>query len=66
VYGVSRCSDALFENGRALELGYRPTDDAARHLDPAFVPLADMSEADGRDYVGGPYVPYPLNVRGTR
>jgi uronate dehydrogenase len=66
VYGVSRCPDALFENGRALELGYRPTDDAARHLDPAFVPLADMSEADGRDYVGGPYVPYPLNVRGTR
>jgi uronate dehydrogenase len=66
VYGVSRCPDALFQNRRALELGYQPTDEAQRHLDPAFTPHADMSAADGRDFVGGPYVPQPLNVRGTR
>lgn len=64
VYGVSRCPDALFENKRALELGYLPADDALEHRDPAFVPLAQMSEEDGRDFVGGPYVPKPLTVRG--
>jgi uronate dehydrogenase len=66
VYGVSDCPDAFFENTRARELGYEPLDKARDHLDPAFVPREKMTVQDGRDYVGGPYVPQPLKVRGKR
>jgi uronate dehydrogenase len=66
VYGVSRCPDAFFENRRARELGYQPEDDADDNRDSEFVAREAMTEQDGRDYVGGPYVPKPLKVRGAR
>jgi len=62
VYGVSRCPDAFFDNAHAYAPGYQPVDDASLQLDAKFVPLAEMTERDGRDYVGGAYVPQPLNI----
>lgn len=63
VYGVSRSPQPLFANDRAMELGYRPRDDAADHLAPGFVPYDDMPERLGRDYVGGAYAANDLPVQ---
>ncbi|MGU7770462.1 NAD-dependent epimerase/dehydratase family protein [Burkholderia sp. MR1-5-21] len=65
VYGISRCPEPFFDNRRATELGYVPQDDARDHVARAFVPRDAMPAGDGPGYIGGPYVPKPLRVRGA-
>jgi uronate dehydrogenase len=60
LYGVSVCPRPLFDNRRALALGYRPVDRAEDNLDPGFVPLERMPAASGPDRVGGAYAAAPL------
>lgn len=60
VYGTSSCPDALFDNSRACELGYRPLDNAEDHLAAGFLPRSQMGPERGPDHVGGAYAAAPL------
>lgn len=60
VYGTSHCPRPLFDNRRALELGYAPLDRAEEHLDPAYLDYESMPPELGRDHVGGAYAAAPL------
>lgn len=62
VYGISNCTNAFFQNKHALELGYKPQDNANDNLAPNFIDYDRMTEDDGKDYVGGPYTPKDLFV----
>lgn len=62
VYGISACSEPLFENARAHALGYRPQDHVSEHIAADFVSLLDMPASEGPGYVGGPYIPQLLQL----
>lgn len=55
ISGTSRCSDPVFEDARARELGYQPVDAADEHRAADYRSYQEMPEENGPDYIGGAY-----------
>ncbi|MDT6942567.1 NAD(P)-dependent oxidoreductase [Brucella pseudogrignonensis] len=61
VYSVSNCPDAVFDNSRAEQLGYRPQDFASDHRAVEFQSLSELP-AEVTTKVGGFFAVSPLLV----
>lgn len=52
-YGISNCPQPLLKNPAALAQHYEPLDFSPENHSPAFRTFAELTESEGKDFVGG-------------